>query len=352
MKKLSAFIALSALLLASCNHQQPTAKTTTDERIPVKVMEVTPLNGAAQLHISGQFTTDDEAMLSFKTGGVVDRIMVKEGDAIHAGQLLATLKLTEIDALVQQATLALEKAKRDNTRATNLYKDSVATLEQLQNSKTALDLATQQLEAARFNRSYSEIRAAKDGFVLRKLAAEGQVVSSGAPVFQTNGARSSAWLLRVSLSDRQWAAISVNDKANVQWDAAGKESIAGVVVRKSQGADPVSGQIAADIKLTGHIPGGIASGMFGKAVVFPSVVKDTQTATLWTVPYDALLDADGSMGYVFVVNDDNTVKKVKVLIQGMEKDNVLISDGLQGAKSIVVSGSAYLTDNSNIRIIQ
>jgi multidrug efflux pump subunit AcrA (membrane-fusion protein) len=70
-------------------------------------------------YVSGQFTTDDEVMLSFKTTGIINKIYVKEGDAIQRGQLLATLNLTEIDASLEQARLALEKSTRDHQRIMN-----------------------------------------------------------------------------------------------------------------------------------------------------------------------------------------------------------------------------------------
>ncbi len=350
MKHISTLLLPAILFLGACKQEQPVAKKNVDDVIPVKVMALQAHNGQANIAVSGQFTTDDEVNLSFKTGGVIDRILVKEGDAVRKGQLLAVLKLAEIDAQVQQATIAFEKAKRDNARATSLYHDSVATLEQLQNSKTGLDMATQQPEAAKFNRSYSEIRAAKDGYILRKIASEGQVVSSGAAVFQTNGANSSTWVLRVAVSDRQWAAISQGNKATIHTDAGGDYSAA--VSRKSQGADPATGLLSVDISITGKAPSSIATGMFGKAVIETGYSKNQTANIIYSIPYDALLDADGSTGYVFIVNTNNTVSKVKVEIQGIEKDSVLIANGLQDASSIVISGSAYLTDNSTIRIIQ
>ena len=72
------------------------------------------------IQTSGLFTTDDETYLAFKTGGIIEKIYVKEGDAIRKGQLLATLNLTEIEAQVAQARLSFEKAKRD-FRASKIY---------------------------------------------------------------------------------------------------------------------------------------------------------------------------------------------------------------------------------------
>ncbi|MGY0039503.1 biotin/lipoyl-binding protein [Pedobacter sp. NJ-S-72] len=88
-------------------------------------MKLNQESSNATIAVSGQFTTDDEVLLSFKTGGIINSLLVKEGDAVKKGQLLATLNLTEINAQVQQTQLSYEKAKRDYQRTKNLYSDSV-----------------------------------------------------------------------------------------------------------------------------------------------------------------------------------------------------------------------------------
>lgn len=363
------FIIPAAFLLHACgtpaSGKTNTAKAENDT-IPVQVM---PLDGPSGpipgIAVSGQFTTDDETQLSFKTGGVIRSLLVKEGDHIHQGELLATLDLTEINTQVQQAQLSLEKARRDFQRVQNLYKDSVSTLEQLQNAQTAVDIASQQVNAVRFNQSYSEIRAGQDGYVLRKLANPGQVVASGTPVLETNGAGTRGWLLRVGLSDRQWAQVRLGDKALLETSALPGKTLTGAVSRKSEGVDPQTGTFTADIRLGSPAP--LAAGLFGKGVIQPlngSAVahsgdlgaspgvgaSSAAGPRTWSIPYQALLDGDGSSGYVFVTDDGHTAHKVKVRLSGMDRDKVLISDGLQNARSLIVSGSAYLTDSSPIRI--
>lgn len=345
----SVIVLLCVPFYYSCTtHTAAESKTTGNDTIPVQVMQLSRQNSNGSIAVSGQFTTDDEVLLSFKTGGIINSLLVKEGDAVKKGQLLATLNLTEINAQVQQAQLNAEKAQRDYQRTLNLYNDSVATLEQLQNSKTALQLAQQQLNMASFNRQYSEIRAAQDGYVLRKLANPGQLVSAGTPVLQTNGAHSGKWLLRVGISDREWAMLQLNDHAQVQTTALPGQVFEGLVSRKSEGVDAATGIFTADITLTGQKPQAIASGMFGKATITPSV-RSAGNGT-WQIPYEALLDGDGSSGYVFVTNDNKTAHKVKVTVGGIAQNTVTITDGLQDAASLIVSGSAYLSDNSPIVI--
>lgn len=333
----------------ACNSSTPAvSKKPDNDTIPVKIMKLNQESSNATIAVSGQFTTDDEVMLSFKTGGIINSLLVKEGDAVKKGQLLATLNLTEINAQVKQAQLSYEKAKRDYQRTKNLYADSVATLEQLQNSKTSVEVAQQQLNLVAFNRKYSEIHAPENGFILRKLADAGQQVTSGTAVLQVNGAQSGKWQLKVGISDREWAILKLNDHAKIETTANPGQFSDGVVSRKSEGVDAATGTFTAYITVTGPRPKAIAAGMFGKAILHPS--KTMEHKGTWQIPYEALLDGDGSNGFVFVTNDHKTAHKVKVTVAGIEKNTVIISDGLQDAAALIISGSAYLTDNSPISI--
>lgn len=110
----TSLIALSSFILLSCSDKTEEVKTDTPtDVIPVKVIELQSSNIKRVINASGQFTTEDETMLSFKTGGIINKIYVKEGEQIQKGQLLATLDLTEINAQVNQAQIGFEKAQRD-----------------------------------------------------------------------------------------------------------------------------------------------------------------------------------------------------------------------------------------------
>lgn len=339
--------AVFILSLISCNHKNKVSPVTDlVEAIPVKIIALNKSDVTGIIHSSGQFTTDNETMLAFKTGGIVDRIYVKEGDKIRKGEVLATLDLTEISAQVNQAQIAFEKASRDFNRVNNLIKDSVATLEQLQNTKTYFELARQQLAAANFNLQYSEIRATQDGVVINRFVNEGQITGPGVPILQFSSKGHTDWILRVAVSDKEWASITKNDKAKIQIEALNLYDIEAFVYSKAEEADKTTGSFSIDIKLINARKLNIASGMFGKARI-----TLTQKSRLWQIPYDAVLDGNDNQGFVFVTNDNRKALKVPVRISGIDKNNVLISDGLSNYRSLIVSGSAYLTDNSNIKVV-
>ena len=343
-----AVIGTAAVAVQSCTNSKgdtrPIPKSS--EPIPVTVMELEKSSGTSVITASGQLTTDDEAILGFKTAGIVSAVLVKEGDRITKGQLLAKLDLTEINAQVSQAKHGLEKAQRDFQRVTNLYKDSVATLEQLQNAETAFSVAREQYDAATFNRSYSAIHAPANGYVLKKFVNAGQVVGIGDPILQTNAAAAGNWLLKIGVSDKQWSSIAVHNKAKVTVDAFPGRVFEAQVSRKSGTSDPQTGSFTIELKVKDE---GVkfASGMFGAAELSSA---DLQSS--WSVPYEAVLDASDDEGFVFITNDNKTAIKQPVTVESFNGQTIRISKGLEDAKALIVSGSAYLSDKSPITIIK
>lgn len=340
-------IAMLAVVVVfiGCSHKNNSTDKV-DESIPVALQKITLSAVAGSVQAGGYFTTDDEAMLSFKIGGILQTVFVKEGDKIKKGQLLASLDKTEISAQVAQAQLALQKAERDFNRVKALYSDSVATLAQYQDAKTGLEMAQQQLQIAKFNLSFADIRATSEGYILHKMVNPGQIVGPGMPVLQTNGAGNANWYLKIGVSDFEWSAISLGDAAEITTDLPGNAVISGKVVRKSEVVDLYSGTFSIDIKPEQSMKNSVASGMFGKARVHLA-----QKRNAWLIPYESILDGDGLTGFVFVTNDQKTSKKVRVHIQEITPAGAVISSGLEGCSYIITRGSAYLQDGSAISVI-
>ena len=350
MKKIQLFsIVISTLfLLTSCKekHKEQNAMGEPDI-IPVKISAVSVLGVPDHISATGLVSTEDEAKYAFKIGGVISRIFVQEGQFFKKGQLLATLNSTEISAGLAQSSLGVEKAQRDYSRAVNLYKDSVYTLEQLQNTKTALDVAQKAREAVAFNDRYSKIYAASDGFVSKKVANEGEVIAEGMPVLLINSTEQhNSYSLKVGVTDREWAIIKPGQTAKVTLGGYSGQQFDAVVFRKSQAADRELGsfQVELKLKLNEVKP---AVGMFGKAEI-----ATHQDESVMVIPYGSLVEADGNKGFVFTTVSATRVKRVPVTILKFDNDNVYLKDKLEGVDQIVVSNSAYLNEQSIIKIIK
>jgi len=339
----SSLLLLITSVLNSCGTADATPETTDNGATPVSVMQVKPSYSAASVNVPGLFTTDDETALSFLSGGIVRSVSVREGEPVKAGQLLATLEPTNIDAQVQQAQLGFEKAERDMQRAEALYKDSVISLETVQNARTGLAVAKEQLTAAQYGRRHAEIRAIGAGFVLRKFVNEGQLVGAGSPVLLVNGAGKGQWLLKAGVSDKDWALVHTGDSATVHADAFPGKPMRAVVSSKSAGADQRSGAFQVELRIV-EPSKELASGLYGKATIHTRGQADAIA-----IPYEALLDGDENNGFVFVAGADGKAHKQAVTVQGITNTHVLVS-GLDTTKPLIVKGGPYLTEGSIISI--
>lgn len=345
MKKIITALALSATL-ASCGQKEKKIIASDDaDFTTVKVANVNTKEVSDSIHVDGLLATENEAKLSFKTGGVIDRIYVKEGEFVKRGQLLAALKVTEINSQLDQAKLTLEKAQRDYERASDLYKDSVVTLEQMQNAKTAFEVAKRSVDAVAFDQQYAFIKAEADGFVTAKPGNEGEVTAPGVPVITVDeAARNGDFLLRVGVTDEQWASIYPGQKATIHLDAFGNKEFTGYVYRKSRSADRSGGSFQVDIRVSfdGETP---AVGMFGKAVLAPG-----KPLKEFTVPYEALIQVNGSRAQVYVAKDNHSLKKIDVLIGAFNDKDVIVRSGIKEGDEVIVSNEAFLNENSKIAI--
>ena len=346
MKYQIATLLLVINLIACKEHEKAESNIPVSRVVSVKTFQLQQSQGLVEIKSTGMLTTENEAKYAFKIGGVIDRIFVNEGQSFKKGNLLAKLKIEEIDAGFMQAKLGTEKAERDLQRVINLYKDSVATLEQVQNTKTAYDIAKKQLEAVAFNKSYAYIYASSDGFVTKKIANEGEIVAGGMPVLAINENRSGAWLLRIGLSDKDWSMVETGNSAQIVFDAFPNKVFSGNVFRKSMAADMGTGSFQVEIKVNfeGAKP---AIGMFGK-----TTIRTNATQKYQSIPYDALIEADGKSAFVFAPTPDGKVIKQTIEIESFDEQGVKVKSGLENIREIVCTNSAFLNKNSSIIIIK
>ncbi len=342
-------LALSGLLLLTAckNKSDESQKIENTDLIPVKVIEISSGQNSSEISATGLVTTENEANYSFKIGGVIQNIFVEDGQSFKKGKLLATLNNTEIGAGVDQATLNVEKARRDYTRTLNLYKDSVSTLEQMQDAKTKLDLAQKSKQAVSFNAHYSRIYATSDGFVNKKIANVGEVINAGSPVLSINETKgNSDYILKVGVTDKEWVLVELGQSAKVTLDGYPQEIIDATVFRKSQVSNDADGsyQIELKLRINKSKP---AIGMFGKA----TILTQHQTSSK-IIPYDALIEADGNKAFVFTLTPGNKVKKVPIIIEEFNNQQVYVKTGLENTKQIIVSNSAFLNEESQIKVIK
>jgi len=340
--------ALAVLLVACGKKEKEKTETAIDESaVAIQLAQVQTVDYSLPVISSGLISTETESKLSFKVGGIITKILVKEGESVSRGQLLASLDLTEIDAQVAQAKNNLDKTQRDLERGKRLLKDSAATLEQIQNLTTAYNVAEEGYRIASFNRQFSTIRANASGKVIRKFANEGELVGPGAPVLTINSSGQSDWIVKIGLPDVDWARVKKGDVAKITTDAYPNDVLTGELSVINEGADAASGLYQAEVRVNAS-KRKLASGLFARVEITTSSRKKLQT-----VPIEAIVEGQGKNAFVFVVNEDRkTVKKLSIVVAYLENKTAFVLNGLDTIKEVIAGGSAFLTENSTVKIDQ
>ncbi len=313
---------------------------------PTLVRVVKPISGpgAAPIVSTGIITAADELKLSFKLGGVVQRIAVREGQQVKAGQVLAELVPTEINAQLTQAQQMNDKAQRDLERGERMYADQVIALEQLQNLRTQAQIAAAQLQAASFNSGFAQITAPADGTVMRKLAEDHEVVAPGQPVLVL-GASNKGYVVRAALADREAVLLKVGDHASVQLDALPGTTLHGQVREVGGAAQAANGLFPVEIQLE-PTDARLVAGLVAQVSIQPAAANQS---SLLYLPTGAVVAGAGRQASVFVVQGD-TARKRSVQVAFFTRDQVAVREGLTADEQVVTDGALYLSDGDKVSV--
>ncbi|MFN3730351.1 MAG: efflux RND transporter periplasmic adaptor subunit [Fimbriimonadaceae bacterium] len=116
-------LAATALGIAGCVDRgaQAQAKRTeellSDPVVPVKVITASTEEVRNTFEVTGSLTTSEDTIVGAKTGGRVVAVYVKDGDAVSAGQVLATIDTTDLQIQLRQANAQIQAAESQLSQA-------------------------------------------------------------------------------------------------------------------------------------------------------------------------------------------------------------------------------------------
>jgi len=334
----------------------------------VLVSEVKPVKLKNTVYAIGRLASKQETKLSFKTGGMIKKVNVTEGQTVAGGTVLAELDLEEINAQVLQATvgheqaalqlksaeLNVEKLERDFATVKALYEDKVATLTELKDTKSALDNAKNQIEAAKtgmrfsganqkianYNQRLSKITAPTRGVILKRMAEPNEIVGPGTPVFFF-GSQNDALVLKANVTDKDIINLNLGNDASIKFDAHPNHIFIGTISEIAGIADPYTGTYEIEITL-GNTNKKLLSGFIGEATI-----TSNQSQNILSIPIDAMISANGSKAKVYVV-ENGVVRSKTITIGSIQGTELVVLDGLALGEQVITKGANYVAPNDSV----
>lgn len=331
------------LALAGCDRSSPPPAPAEAPPLAIEAVPVESSTEAVPVEVGGILSRRTEAQLAFKTGGVIGAINVRAGDIVRAGEVLATLRLDEIDAQVAQARTAVEKARRDHARAEDLHADRVATLENLQDAKSALDIAVAALRAAEFNRLHSVITAPSAGRVLRRMAEPDELAAPGRPILAF-ASDTEGWVVKVGVTENDVLRLRVGDRAEVV--GAGGLRLPATIAQIAEGADSATRTVETELALDAAAPAGLRSGFIVDTRLFPQPVAPRPV-----VPLTALVEGRGRRAHLFLLSaDSRTVRRQDVEIEAIHAGRAYLGAALPAGARVATTGAEFLSDGRAVTV--
>ncbi|MEN8176334.1 MAG: efflux RND transporter periplasmic adaptor subunit [Pseudomonadota bacterium] len=158
---------LPLALLAACAGEQE-AEAPVETSRPVKTFLVTEPEGGGVRNFPARIDAERKAELSFRVSGTVKELLIKEGDEITSGQVVARLDPTDFEIVVKDRQATFDKNERNFERAKKLIDDGFISqtdydrLEaEFKNARAALDAARQDLE-------YTTLKSPFEGVIAKR----------------------------------------------------------------------------------------------------------------------------------------------------------------------------------------
>ena len=126
-------------------------KNTTLEFLPQEIFKVTPIELKQTMALSGALRAVDQASVKARVAAEVREVLVREGEAVNAGQILVRMDTSEFQARVDQAKGNLHAMRAQLEIATKNRDNNRALLDKGFISRAAFDNTASQFAAAQAN---------------------------------------------------------------------------------------------------------------------------------------------------------------------------------------------------------
>jgi RND family efflux transporter MFP subunit len=151
---------------------------------PVKLFTVEGSDGAALRRFPGAISASQRAELSFRVNGVLQEILVKEGDQVKKGQVLARLDPTDYRIRVSDRQATFDSTEKNFNRAKELIQDG--NISQTDYDRVEANFRTSEaaLKLAKQDLAYTRLQAPFAGSIGRRDVENFEEIQAKQAIFQ------------------------------------------------------------------------------------------------------------------------------------------------------------------------
>ncbi len=358
LSRISCALALGAAVVfaAGCSKQAPAAAaenaaapkaaedakaSTPSDAVPVEIEVARTGPVAAFLSYNSTIEVETAVDIYPEVPGLVEKLLVEEGDRVKAGQPLLQLEQVEQVVEVKDSEVNLARLESTFRRSEELFQRGLINQQDFETRKFDLEQARLRLERARIQLDQATVRAPVDAVVTERFVQPGARIAIGTKLFALMSLDD--MIVKVHVPGRYLAAVSEAQEARLSSDFLPGRSFAGWVKRISPVVDPRSGTFKVTV---GVRPGTEAPrpGLF----VNVRIITDRRDAAV-LVPKRAVV-YEGGERYVFIVREGKAAR-IRLAAGYEEGEAVEAVAEVAAGDPIVILGQNALKDQTPVRVV-
>ncbi len=334
-----------SLLLCGCAKQQET------ESFGHSVCVTNPVatDGVERKVFSGVVEENNGISLGFKTPGQLKRILVKEGDYVRSGQLLAELDDADYQLGVEAAQIQYDQLHDEVDRATRLFEKNSMSANDYEKATAGLRQLEVQLQVNKNKLDYTKLYSPVAGYIQSVNFSPAEMVDAGTAVFSLLDVSGMEVVVDIpsAMYDRASDFSGFSSRPAGRGDGKWIPLTFLSLVPKADSNQLYRMRLAvpaSEVK-------SLVSGMNMEVAVEVTDTVSDNIAALW-LPVSALFrDTDGAE-CVWVLQPDSTVVKRPVMVDHARSGaSVAVTSGVAPAESVVRAGVNVLTEGEKVRVI-
>lgn len=333
-------VLLALPLLTACPEKKAEEKKE-ETAVPVETAQVAVGPIDAAYRGTATLEAEEEATVMAKTGGVIEQILVEEGQRVRAGQVLARLETERLRLEVARAKAEADKAQENFDRNTRIFEKHLISKEMYDQSRFSLDAARAAYNLAKLTLQESEIRTPINGVVSARYIKLGNQIQPNSPAFKVT--QMDTLHAHIYVPERDIHKLAPKQVASLSVDAWPAKTFRGTILRVNPVVDAGTGTVKVTVEMAARQPE-LKPGMFGRV----EILYDRRDAAV-LVPKDAVITEDAAQS-VFVVHNGKALRRpIKVGYSDSAHYEVL--EGLKAGDEVVITGQANLKDEAKVHVV-
>jgi membrane fusion protein, multidrug efflux system len=286
------------------------------------------------LTLSGRTEADHKVTITARTGGVLTQLLVKRGQHVKKGEVVAVLSDEAREAQVAQAQALFDQRKAELDAKRLLIEKGTLPKLDLVNLESQYKAAEAALASAKAERDRGIVRAPWDGVITDLPAEVGGAAFSMAGKEIATLVALDPMLALAEVSERKLAGLKVGERAEVRLITG--QTVPGRVRYVSKSASPTTRTYRVEVEMAnaeGKIPDGITS----------EVVLTLAPIAAAQVPRSALTIAAGGEIGLRLVDTADKVAFVSVQVIEDGQDTMWVA-GLNDGARVIVRGQDFVRE--------